>query len=305
VREIKDPDDKGSPHTVSATTVNGIARQHYETPGLIGGLGEAAHQDLLRKILQVQTERGATTDQHRFNYVLFSNTQIPDRTGFLQGKNDSPVPALVQTALALERAGVDSIVMVCNTAHVFYDEVQRQLNLPLLHLIRIAAWRIAKECRLHRRPIVGVLATSGTLAAGLYHMALRDKSLRLVAPKATDQLQQGVMEAIYSQDFGVKSVNEPTEAALLRLKKLIEWEVLKGASILVAGCTELSILFAELAAQGQLPVPWVDPLRVLAETLWDFTHRHGRFEALQQLDQSEGGGKDRNEAIIHMSENVE
>jgi len=191
--------------------------------------------------------------------------------------------------------------MVCNTAHAFYEGVQKAVDVPLLHLIRISVGALISKYGLEEGDSIGVLATSGTLETGLYHEALQQRNLIPVSPQLHGMVQTGVMEAIYSSEFGVKGINRPTEESLLRIKQAVEDLEERGAKIVIAGCTELPLLLSELEQRGDLKIPWVNPLRIMAETVWDLSYHQGAFAALSALEAGVAAGK-LHESIIELSE---
>src|SRR6516225_7744843 len=134
-----------------------------EVLGILGGMGPLATLDFMRKVLDATP---AARDQDHVPMIVSCLPQIPDRTAAFRGEGGSPLEAIVACGRRLERAGADLIVMPCNTAHLWFDEVQAQLQRPMLHLVdaalREALDRAGPDARL------GLLATDATIASGLY-----------------------------------------------------------------------------------------------------------------------------------------
>lgn len=95
--------------------------------GIIGGMGPLATADLFEKIIHATD---AARDQDFPHVIVDCNTDIPDRTAAILSGGEDPVPQLVRSAHALERAGAQVLAMPCNTAHWFYDELCRHTDLP-------------------------------------------------------------------------------------------------------------------------------------------------------------------------------
>ena len=106
------------------------------TIGIVGGMGPLATCDLFRKIIEV-TEAGS--DQEHVRVVIDSNTEIPDRTAAILAGGKDPVPELRKSASHLVSIGADLLIMPCNTAHYFYDQVAPTVEVPFLHMIRETA----------------------------------------------------------------------------------------------------------------------------------------------------------------------
>jgi aspartate racemase len=110
-----------------------------------------------------------------------------------------------------------------------------------------------------------VLATDGTLATGVYERRLRKVGLRAVAFELGSDEQSQVMQAIYDPTWGVKASSAPGERVRSALVVAARQLVDRGAEVVVAACTELSVAVRGLDSA----VPWIDPLRVVAATMLD------------------------------------
>lgn len=217
--------------------------------GILGGMGPEATADLYMRIIRATH---VEKDQEHFRVIIDSNAKVPDRTPAILGTGPSPLPVMLETGLNLQRAGADFIIMPCNTAHYFHDRLQAGLEIPVLHMIRLSA-----EDTRRRHPNVGkagLLATDGTLASRLYHESYGDQGIEIVAP--SDESQRDVMKAIYRH---IKRGDLETGGKMLHR---VAHELMDaGAEAVICGCTEVSLVLHD----GDLTVPVVDPLQVLAE----------------------------------------
>lgn len=223
-----------------------------KTIGILGGMGPEATADLFLKIIRSTPAR---TDQDHIRVVIDSNPAIPDRTAAILGSGPDPVPLLTRTARLLEQWGVDLIVIPCNTAHYFYDEVQASVRVPVLHIMKETAAHLRERYPALRD--VGLLATTGTVRTGLYQRFLAEHALNTLLPD--DEGQQVVMDCIYGEQ-GVKAGHTGPEVTA-RLAGVAASLIARGAGAVIAGCTELPLVLRE----GDLPVPVIDPTRILAE----------------------------------------
>ena len=99
-----------------------------KTIGIIGGMGPLATAKLFERIV---INSGAASDQEHPRVIIDNNTSIPDRTDYILGKGSDPRPELIKTALGLESMGADFLVMPCNTAHYFLDEIETTIGIPI------------------------------------------------------------------------------------------------------------------------------------------------------------------------------
>ena len=224
-----------------------------KTIGILGGMGPEATADLFLRIIRLVP---ASRDQDHPRVIIDSNSQIPDRTAAIKGEGPSPLPALIETALNLQRAGAQLIAMPCNSAHYWYDEIARAVSVPVLHMIRLTAQAASSALRQHPDKQAGpvlLLATTGTVQSGLYRQAFDELGLKLVTPSPERQAQ--VMEAIYRVKAG-----KPASARPLALEVVAAEVERLNPSAVVLGCTELPLIMN----QGDVDVPLVDSTDVLA-----------------------------------------
>ncbi|MGW2516159.1 aspartate/glutamate racemase family protein [Streptomyces sp. NPDC001617] len=223
-----------------------------EIIGILGGMGPAATADFYAKL--VATTPGSS-DQDHLRTVIWSDPTIPDRTEALLGDGPDPTPWLLDGGRVLREAGATVIAIPCNTAHAFVPRIADHVGLPIVHMIdEVARHLAALRPRIHT---AGLLATTGTVRAGLYQEWLDRHGIRLVLPDPAGQDTE-VMTAIHAVKAG--SRDGTTTALLARAaRRLTE----QGAQAVIAGCTEIPLgLPADAVA-----VPVVDPALVLAQAL--------------------------------------
>lgn len=215
--------------------------------GIIGGVGPLATM-LLGETIVRRTK--AYTDQEHLHFIIDNDTRIPDRTEYiLDHTKPNPVPVMVEDAKKLASAGADMICIPCNTAHRFYDDLQENSPIPVLHMIR----ETAKKARLLNAKRVGVLATIGTLTSNLYQEALIEEGIEPVIPDKA--MQQELMTVIYDYVKAGKHVTrevwQPVESAMKEA----------NCDYIILGCTELSVVRRELSLDNS----YIDALVVLAD----------------------------------------
>lgn len=141
----------------SSTPPTGWTPPRTVLVGVIGGLGPAATIRLYQLVVAKLQQRHHDTnsiccDADHIPLLIYNNPQIPNNNAAVTGTGPPSLPALVYTAQALARAGATHIAMPCNTAHVFADVLQQQLQqqqLEFIHMVKLTAQRvkrIAMEC---------------------------------------------------------------------------------------------------------------------------------------------------------------
>ena len=110
--------------------------------GIFGGMGPEATANLYHEIIALTP---AKRDQDHIPTLIWSFPQVPDRTTAIKNHDRAIVPYLVDGVTRLEKAGASFIVIPCNTAHYFYDDMQRAVKIPILHMIRETAQAVVQR----------------------------------------------------------------------------------------------------------------------------------------------------------------
>lgn len=225
--------------------------------GIVGGIGPAATVDFMSKIIR---HSGAACDQEHLRMLVEHNPRIPDRTAHLLGRGADPTPTLSAACKRLEAGGAALIAMPCNTAHAYLPDVRPGLAIPVVDMLAETVAHI--EAAHPGCSRVGLLATSGTIATGIYREAAREAPFELLTPEPAWQAR--VMAAIYGEQ-GVKAGHtsgpcvDDLHAAIVHLAA-------RGATVMILGCTELPMLLGQqhgYDAAG-IAVDLVDPTLVMA-----------------------------------------
>ncbi|MDP2872656.1 MAG: amino acid racemase [Bacillota bacterium] len=215
--------------------------------GILGGMGPEATADLFSKIVRSTPAR---RDQDHLRVIVDSLPQIPDRTAAILGQGESPGPVLRAAARRLESWGAEVIVIPCNTAHYYHGDIAAAVSVPVLHIMEQTARAITSAHPEVRK--VGILASTGTLNAGLYRRALEAVGLTELCPPP--DVQEDVMAAIYGVKAG--EYDRPHRLLAAAAARLVQL----GAGAVVAGCTEVPIALSE----ADVTVPFVDATLALA-----------------------------------------
>jgi aspartate racemase len=218
--------------------------------GILGGMGPEATIYIFRLIVELTK---VEKDQDHIPIIIFNNPKIPDRTAAIVRGGPSPLPYLIDSAVFLEKAGADFILMPCVTAHYFYKEIVKHITIPFLHLLEESVWYVKRELDHVRR--IGLLATDGTVQSGLFQEFFNKNGIEIVVPKKDGQ--NLLMKALYQKE-GVKAGYKefPKEMILQVLQQLIRDKV-EGV---IAGCTEIPLVIH----QSDMDIPLINPLKIIA-----------------------------------------
>ena len=216
--------------------------------GIIGGMGPLATIDLYEKIT-INTR--AEKDQDHIHIIIDSYPQIEDRTAYILHGGKNPKDKLIESAKRLEIAGADALIMPCNTAHFFAKDIEKEVNIPLIHIVKSTAEAIKNKYP--KANNIGLIATTGTLKSGVYADILKDYGYNII--ELNEIIENNIMDCIYK---GVKAGK--TEEYVPLFQKCVDEITDMGADVLIAGCTEIPILVPYVKAK----VPFVDATLELA-----------------------------------------
>ncbi|MEN3533663.1 amino acid racemase [Microbispora sp. ZYX-F-249] len=223
--------------------------------GVLGGMGPAATVDFYGKLVE---ETPAACDQGHVPVVIWGDPRVPDRSLSLIGDGEDPTPYLRRGIEGLKRAGCQVLAVPCNTAHAFVPRLADEAGLELASIIEVTADALAAD----GVRAAGVLATTGTLRAGLYAEALRRRGVTVIEPGEPGQSR--VMAAIGAVKSGAAG-----PAHRLGLEEVSRSLVDRGAERVVAACTEIVLALDA----SRVPVPVVDPARLLARRVAELALR--------------------------------
>ncbi len=232
-----------------------------KTLGVLGGMGPMATALFFAGIVRL-TE--AEFDQEHVPLLIDSNCLIPDRSTYLLGQGENPLAMLLESASRLEAWGADFLAMPCNTAHVFYDEINRRVNIPFINMIEETVACMDRMIPLPQKGngrTIGLLATEGLCKSGLYDAAAGKYGIEVLKPSPDHQnIVSELIEKVKKgqMDFNSKAITGVVESLLGM-----------GATVIVLGCTELSVLGAYMNINAE----FIDPMEILTRSVIVFAGR--------------------------------
>ena len=212
--------------------------------GILGGMGTQAGLDFCNKLAILY--RGKV-DQDYPLFILFNKANIPGRPESIgvqtrslsnrlinkksEKKYSLVLKSLINGCHVLKKAKCKFIVIPCNTAHYWFDDLKKKIDLPIINMPKEVFNFTEKNCK--KNSSIGLLATEGTLKTGIYNKFF-DKKYKLIYPNLYTQ-KNSVNKAIKLVKMGkVKSANKA-------IKNAIDYLIKKKCKKIILGCTELPI----------------------------------------------------------------
>jgi aspartate racemase len=212
--------------------------------GILGGMGTQAGLDFCNKLAMLN--RGKI-DQEYPLFILYNKSNIPGRPESISThaktsystsgkplnliKYNKVLKSLIAGCLSLQKSNCKFIVIPCNTAHYWYNDLQKKIKIPIINMPEQVYFDVKKKCRKYSK--IGLLATEGTLKTGIYNKFF-DKNFKLISPNKSLQIKN-VNKAIKFVKMG--KIKEAEKVIKPAVNYLIKMKCKK----IILGCTELPI----------------------------------------------------------------
>ena len=237
--------------------------------GILGGMGTQAGLDFCNKLAILN--RGKI-DQEYPLFILYNKANIPGRpesigihtrnlTKNLNVKKNKikyqlVLKSLVKGCNLLKKSKCKFLVIPCNTAHYWYDDLKKRINLPIINMPKEVYRHTIKQCK--KNSTIGLLATEGTLKTGIYNNFF-DKNFNLIFPESKIK-KNSVNRAIKFVKMG------DVKAASKIIKPAINYLINKKCKKIILGCTELPIAIFAFKSFDKIKTSkiFLDPNLILA-----------------------------------------
>ena len=237
--------------------------------GILGGMGTQAGLDFCNKLAILY--RGKI-DQEYPLFLLYNKSNIPGRpesigvqTGNLSNRFENlrsekkylkVLKSLIEGCQILKKSKCKFIVIPCNTAHYWYDDLLKKISLPIINMPKEVFNHTTKICK--KNSSIGLLATEGTLKTKIYNKFF-DQRFNLIHPNHSLQ-KDSVNKAIKFVKMG------NVKAASKIIKPAINYLIKKKCKKIILGCTELPIaIFAFKSFKNiKTSKTFLDPNLILA-----------------------------------------
>ena len=238
--------------------------------GILGGMGTQAGLDFCNKLAILN--RGKI-DQEYPLFILYNKANIPGRpesigvhTGNLSNRLVNKkskkkyllvLKSLLKGCQLLKKSKCKFIVIPCNTAHYWFDDLKKKIKLPIINMPKEVFEHTKNKCK--KNASIGLLATEGTIITGIYNRFF-SKKYNLVIPKKELQ-KKSVNKAIKLVKMG------NVKAASKIIKPSIDYLLKKKCKKIILGCTELPIAIFAFKSFKKIETSkiFLDPNLILAK----------------------------------------
>ena len=222
--------------------------------GLIGGISWVSTVDYYRLINEgINAKLGglefAELMMHSINYGEIKRNEDADDW-------DNILQMLTDASLNMERSGAKTIVVCSNTMHLIADQLQQNINIPVIH-IAIATANAIVEKGLKK---VGLLGTRFTMERDFFRDKLTEKGIEILIPEDDER---GHIHYTIFEEFGRGIFSAETKQYYI---EVINKLVAQGAEGIILGCTEIPMLIK----CSDVDIPLFDTTAIHSKAAVDF-----------------------------------
>jgi aspartate racemase len=217
--------------------------------GILGGLSPESTVAYYEYLTRAYTERFG---DYGYPEILIYSVSFQSYVDWANEERwDLVAQGLRQAAQKLAGAGADFILIATNTMHLVFDDVQRDVAVPMLNLLDVVGEAILAR----GMNTVGLLGTRFTMEKPFYQGALTQKDITVLTPDAPDR---AYVNAVIFEELVAGQMREPSRAGFVRI---VNGLAERGAEGVILGCTEIPLLLGE----DDVSIPLFDTTIIHAE----------------------------------------
>lgn len=176
-----------------------------------------------------------------------------------KGEWDKSAVVLSKAAKSLEQAGADYIVICTNTMHKVAPDIEKEINIPIVHIADATAEELQKD-GIKR---VALLGTKYTMTQDFYKQRIQARGIEVMIPDAEDV---DIVNQVIYDELCLGKISSDSRKEFVRIIAGLQDE---GAEGVILGCTEIGLLIGK--EDSSLPV-------------YDTAQIHARVAALKSLE---------------------
>jgi len=226
-----------------------------KTIGLIGGMSWESSLEYYKIINESVKEKlgGLHSAKSLMYSVDFEEIEKLQH----EGNWNKLTEIMIEAAKDLEKGGADFVIICTNTMHKMADEVQENIQIPLLHMADLTGENIQKK----GIKKIGLLGTKFTMEEDFYKERLISNfGMEVLIPD--EEERQIVHDVIYNE----LCLGEIKTSSKDKFVKIINNLVKNGAEGIILGCTEIPLLIK----QEDVEIPLFDTTTIHAKSAVEY-----------------------------------
>jgi aspartate racemase len=222
--------------------------------GLIGGTSWVSTIDYYRLINQGVNEKlgglnFAECIIHSFNYAdIKRNNDANDW--------DATLKMMTTAGQNLKNSGAKAIVLCANTMHLIADQLEQNIQLPVIHI----ATATANAIKTGGFKNVGLLGTKFTMEQAFFRDKLTEKNIEVIIPG--DEERDFIHYSIF-EELGRGIMKPETKSFYIDVMHKLAG---RGAEGIILGCTEIPLLISS----DDVNIPLFDTTQIHSKAAVEF-----------------------------------
>ncbi|MEJ9113082.1 amino acid racemase [Bacillus paramobilis] len=210
--------------------------------GILAGMGPKSTGPFVDTVVaKCQTIYGAKHDMD-FPHMMIYSCPTPFYMDRLID-HEAMKKAIIEGAQKLESTGVEFIAMPCNTAHLYFEELQHSLSIPVLNIVDVTLQAIPENTKR-----VALLATEATIQAGIYQDGITKRNIEYIHHEKWQTMINQIITCIKGGE--IEEARELWSVLVVQLKAEVDTAII--------ACTDLNVVAGE---------DFVDSAQCLAEAV--------------------------------------
>ncbi|MFV5913000.1 aspartate/glutamate racemase family protein [Bacillus cereus] len=197
--------------------------------GILAGMGPKSTGPFIDTVVaECQTIYGAKHDMD-FPHMMIYSCPTP----FYMDRpidHEAMKKAIIEGAQKLESTGASFIAMPCNTAHLYFEELQDSLSIPILHIVDETLQAIPETAKR-----VALLATEATVQADIYQDRIAKRNIEYIHHETWQEMINQIITCIKSGE--IEKAHELWNALVLQLREEVDTAII--------ACTDLNVVASE------------------------------------------------------------
>jgi aspartate racemase len=211
--------------------------------GLLGGVSWVSTVDYYRFINEGINEKLGGLNFAECMIYSLNFADIHDK-----GWNSS-FELLLYACKSLKNSGAEAIVLCANTAHLFVDQLEEAVQLPIIHIAEATATAINNK----GLKKVGLMGTKVTMEMDFYKDKLNAQQIEVIIPES--EATRDYIQHTLKEELGRGMIKAETKS---RYISIMDELIANGAEGIILGCTEIPMMIN----QADISVPVFDTTKI-------------------------------------------
>jgi len=212
--------------------------------GVLGGIGPEATGEFYLKLIHKLQSVNLIKNNMDFPQIAINSINAPELI-FNNISDDKLIP-YINGLKELEKFGVDFIIMVCNTIHLYYECLQSKISCDIIDIRSELKNKLIKN----NKKKITIIGTPSTINKGLYYF----DEFEYLNPNREEI--KALSNAIFEFNKGVNKGKQ------IRICENICKKYLKlGSDVIVLACTEFGVML------GGCNFPLINTIDVMVDSV--------------------------------------